>query len=336
MRHLSSLVLALSLTAGFVACAGDEETSGSNNTGCTPGQQTSCACPGGIEGVQVCSSDGASFGACECNAAALCGNGTVDDGEECDDGNTVNDDACSNICRTPFCGDGIVQEGEDCDDAGVTSGELDTCPSDCQTGGAGGGGTGGGGGGEGGGGSTTACTSTALKVFAGLINVNEPAPNTYSGSAVWGGDPAANNEVGIDAGNARCAAKYSGSKVCTYAQLRIVDAKPVGIETTFNAVPAATTLWLLRTTNELINAVTGQPDPAGVSSTPGAGGRCNDFQYNTGHLSDGEYAEFATLGNLTYYLDDNTTYDGSNAHSQPGKLECNVMRAIPCCNPCDP
>ncbi|MFT6397478.1 MAG: cysteine-rich repeat protein [Bradymonadia bacterium] len=38
---------------------------------------------------------------------AGCGDGIVDDGEECDDGNEVNTDECNNECRISFCGDGI-------------------------------------------------------------------------------------------------------------------------------------------------------------------------------------------------------------------------------------
>lgn len=37
---------------------------------CVPGQQVSCACPGGTSGAQVCSSDGARFEACTCQAPA--------------------------------------------------------------------------------------------------------------------------------------------------------------------------------------------------------------------------------------------------------------------------
>ena len=33
-------------------------------TTCVPGAQTQCACPGGSSGIQVCSDDGARFGAC--------------------------------------------------------------------------------------------------------------------------------------------------------------------------------------------------------------------------------------------------------------------------------
>ncbi|MCB9507805.1 MAG: DUF4215 domain-containing protein [Myxococcales bacterium] len=39
-----------------------------------------------------------------------CGNGVVEVGEECDDGNDVDDDSCSNSCLSAFCGDGIVNE----------------------------------------------------------------------------------------------------------------------------------------------------------------------------------------------------------------------------------
>lgn len=36
---------------------------------------------------------------------SLCGNGVVDTGEQCDDGNTVNGDACSAVCQyeLPSC-----------------------------------------------------------------------------------------------------------------------------------------------------------------------------------------------------------------------------------------
>ena len=34
-----------------------------------------------------------------CTSGAFCGNGAVDEGEECDDGNTVGSDGCSNTCQ---------------------------------------------------------------------------------------------------------------------------------------------------------------------------------------------------------------------------------------------
>ena len=51
-------------------------------------------------------------------AAAVCGNGSVEPGEACDDGNTKSDDGCSSTCKKESCGDKIVQLGlgEQCDD----------------------------------------------------------------------------------------------------------------------------------------------------------------------------------------------------------------------------
>src|SRR5215468_7752450 len=47
---------------------------------------------------------------------ALCGNGRLDPGELCDDGNTDDTDACISTCVPARCGDGVVQIGvEDCD-----------------------------------------------------------------------------------------------------------------------------------------------------------------------------------------------------------------------------
>jgi len=44
-----------------------------------------------------------------------CGNGKLDDGEECDDGGVVDDCACLSDCSLPFCGDGLVCGHEECD-----------------------------------------------------------------------------------------------------------------------------------------------------------------------------------------------------------------------------
>jgi cysteine-rich repeat protein len=51
--------------------------------------------------------------------------------EECDDGNVVAGDACSNVCTLARCGDGIVQIGvETCDDG--NSFDTDGCLGNCQ------------------------------------------------------------------------------------------------------------------------------------------------------------------------------------------------------------
>lgn len=61
---------------------------------------------------------------------AVCGNGALEPGEMCDDGNTDDGDGCDSSCaRESFCGDGTVDGGEACDDGNNRSG--DGCRSDC-------------------------------------------------------------------------------------------------------------------------------------------------------------------------------------------------------------
>lgn len=62
-------------------------------------------------------------------SAAVCGDGFVYlDFEECDDGNSDDSDACLSDCTAAVCGDGVVHEAaEDCDDAG----ESALCDPDC-------------------------------------------------------------------------------------------------------------------------------------------------------------------------------------------------------------
>ena len=51
---------------------------------------------------------------------AACGDGAVDTGEQCDDANAIDTDACPSSCLNAFCGDGFVQAGvEQCDDGNV-------------------------------------------------------------------------------------------------------------------------------------------------------------------------------------------------------------------------
>ncbi|MBI5504738.1 MAG: DUF4215 domain-containing protein [Deltaproteobacteria bacterium] len=57
---------------------------------------------------------------------AGCGNGVVDPGEACDDGDASACDQCTPQC-TPACGDGIVGPGEECDTGGLSP----SCYADC-------------------------------------------------------------------------------------------------------------------------------------------------------------------------------------------------------------
>ena len=64
-------------------------------------------------------------------APARCGDGVIYAGvEECDDGNTADNDACRNDCTPARCGDGIIQAGvEECDDGNAD--DTDACLSSC-------------------------------------------------------------------------------------------------------------------------------------------------------------------------------------------------------------
>jgi len=61
----------------------------------------------------------------------VCGDGVVDEGEECDDGSdNGNDRACKLDCTENVCGDGFVWAGEeDCDDGNME--DTDACLSSC-------------------------------------------------------------------------------------------------------------------------------------------------------------------------------------------------------------
>jgi cysteine-rich repeat protein len=65
-------------------------------------------------------------------AGGTCGDGVVNVGEECDDGNMADGDGCSSTCAEEYCGDGTVQAGlgEECDDGNTANG--DGCSSTCQ------------------------------------------------------------------------------------------------------------------------------------------------------------------------------------------------------------
>ena len=58
-----------------------------------------------------------------------CGDGVVDTGEGCDDGNNTDGDGCRADCMLPFCGDGITDPGETCDDGNGES--CDGCTTYC-------------------------------------------------------------------------------------------------------------------------------------------------------------------------------------------------------------
>ena len=87
---------------------------------------------GPICGNQICEV-GENYISCpsDCQAPSVCGNSIVQQGEQCDDGNTIDGDGCSSTCQLEWiCGNGIIDFGEECDDGNTISG--DGCSSSCQ------------------------------------------------------------------------------------------------------------------------------------------------------------------------------------------------------------
>jgi len=60
----------------------------------------------------------------------VCGNGAVEAGEQCDDGNTVDTDTCRNTCVSATCSDGVKNQGETGTDCGGPCGACSG--STCQ------------------------------------------------------------------------------------------------------------------------------------------------------------------------------------------------------------
>ncbi|MDI1443899.1 DUF4215 domain-containing protein [Polyangium sp. 6x1] len=323
---------ALGLAGLFAqACSGGENTNTGSGTpnGCIPGTSVACVCTDGRNGAQSCNAEGNGYGSCDCNgggtggsggsggggddvtcvpggsAEVLCGNGTVDPGEECDDGNCEPTDECSDKCKKPYCGDKIVQPGEDCDDGQNEVGDM--CPNDCKL--------------------PDAGTDAPIDPCVGKV--------IFSGFAAAPSGPqwAFGGSVGYDGGTKQCQA-IGAAGVCDYEQLKEIftnpAAHPVDMTKLATAVPAGTTItaWVNRTTPETVN---------GVVSQPGPGGTCNNWTYTTNHLSDGEYVTITnTAGAVsgTFTLDSDTVYTTDpQGHAQAG-LDCNgSMRYIPCCFP---
>jgi len=157
----SNSCVGLGYTKGTLACdpitceydvrdcstCGDGVAEGTDTS--TVGYET---CDGSDLRGKDCISIGQAMGTLACNSSCewdisgcvgggpVCGNGIVEEGEECDDGNHTLTDNCpdgpAGTCLSAYCGDGYVQAGiEGCDDGNGTN--EDICPDGpggtCQT-----------------------------------------------------------------------------------------------------------------------------------------------------------------------------------------------------------
>jgi len=102
-----------------------------------PGTNTVCG-DGTREGAEQCDDGNTAAGdgcsaTCTTELSMSCGNGAVEGTEQCDDGNITSGDGCSATCTTEgsmTCGNGTVEGTEECDDNNTTSG--DGCSMTCQ------------------------------------------------------------------------------------------------------------------------------------------------------------------------------------------------------------
>jgi cysteine-rich repeat protein len=292
------------------ACSSD--TGGANGGGsCVPGQTASCACTDGAEGVQTCKNG--SYGSCDCSGGlgggggggaggpcnhgsiSTCGNGMKEGTELCDDGNCVNDDACTNACAVPYCGDKIVQEGEDCDDGQNEVG--DECPDNCQI---------------------DMCAGKP--VFVALTAQTQVSEWGYMG------------KIGYEAGTAMCKA-LGATNVCDYTQLKEILDNPMDHKADIekmkgNVLPGSQiSIWVNRTTPEMVNGVNSMHGPGGrcndwaYSSNDKADGEYLTLTNNGGTLTH------------AFTLDADTVFTGipNDGHAGPG-LDCGTAsRYIACC-----
>lgn len=314
------------------ACSGDPNT----GDGCVPGSTQACTCNGMDVGVQSClpngtyaacancvpsggsssgmtstssSSSSSSSGAPTCFPGSsmpnVCGNGTVDPGEECDDGNCTQTDACNN-CMNAYCGDGVVGPGEMCDDG---AGEV--CPPDC---------------------------GAAPPVDAG------PDGPTCVGKLIFAGFAPAQigafsggGQLGLEAATFACQS-LGAFGMCDYEQWKQIQSDPVAYQDDVTKLGAAipngqcNDVWLQRTT--VASGTEAASCPGGMSQ-PGPGGRCNNWNYGTGHRSNGEHVNICNMGGtitFDYKIDCDTIFDDipGSPHVGPG-MPCNTMHQIPCC-----
>lgn len=102
------------------------DSGGATTTGTTTAELTSTGTT--ADSASTGTSPGTTGGSTSTGSQPVCGDGVVDDGEDCDDGGESK--TCNADCSPAACGDGKTNAaaGEDCDDGG----ESAACDADCS------------------------------------------------------------------------------------------------------------------------------------------------------------------------------------------------------------
>lgn len=137
MRSPRPLNLLLSSTLLLsMACASDEDSVADASVGAeSSGSTAADASSDSDDGDDLATTGGAgdaSDSSETTSSEPRCGDGNVDEGEACDDGDRNGDyDACAADCSGPgsYCGDGIEDPREACDDGNAQN--LDGCSAEC-------------------------------------------------------------------------------------------------------------------------------------------------------------------------------------------------------------
>jgi len=123
----------LLVLAWVAACSGKGSAAATGSTSGGGGNSGSAASGGGASSnggggaPSGSSASSSSAGGAGGGPSSTCGDGVIQGGEACDDGNKMNGDYCAADCAavTGACGDGVVQSNESCDD-GVVMSDCDT------------------------------------------------------------------------------------------------------------------------------------------------------------------------------------------------------------------
>ncbi|MCA9693175.1 MAG: hypothetical protein R3A51_03090 [Nannocystaceae bacterium] len=140
MRKLSTAALA-ALCASALACGDDGRETGSSDSGSESlGSETTDASTttDGTSSTDATAGPGGSDSetmtgnttSVDTTTPGVCGDGSIDEGEECDDGDNGPGQACLEGCVANVCGDGDKGPGEGCDD-GPANNDSGVCKSDC-------------------------------------------------------------------------------------------------------------------------------------------------------------------------------------------------------------